>query len=110
MVMEPARDGSRRAALIGGSLCFAAVLAILVGGISRGDLSGHHRSPAATMSWTSADSHGGALRLDQPGVVAGAALLLLGALVLLLPRTFAPTPTRFTAHSPSPRGPPVQAH
>lgn len=108
--MATACNRGSRAALIGGSLCFAAVLAILVGGIAHADAAAHHRSPAATTSWVTTDHHGPTLRLDQPGTLAAGAALLLAALVLLRPRAVRSTPTQFTAHSPAPRGPPRQDH
>ena len=109
MIMVPARERRRRAVLLGGSLCFVAVLAILVGGISHTGAVAHHRTPAVATSWIAGDNTGVALRVDQPVALAVGAAVVLGALILLRYWTAAPTPNRFTAHSPAPRGPPGQA-
>ena len=93
-----------------GAVVLVALFAILLGGVARADAATHHRNAIAATALASADSHAGQFRMDQPGLIAGAAaVLVLAALFAARRHSARPLLHRLTAGSPAPRGPPGQA-
>jgi hypothetical protein len=108
-IMEAASHHNRRA--VCGALCLVAVLVVLIGGVARADAATHHRSTLAVAAVATGDNHAGAMRMDQPGLAAAAAaILVLAGLFAARGRRSTGFLRRLTAGSPAPRGPPVQAH